>query len=63
MVEIEQIAIQQLEWQWLSPRRDVTATIIYAKMNKKGGQRGLFIVRMRARTPKFQNITLEYEPS
>ena len=63
MVEIEQIAIQQLEWQWLSLRRDVTATLIRAKMNTKGGQRGLFTVRMRAITPKFQNITLEDEPS
>ena len=63
MEEIEHIIIQYLEWWWLSLRRDVIATLIHANLNTKRGQRGLFIIRMRVRTQKVQNITLEDEAS
>ena len=44
MAKIEQTVIQLLEWWQLSLRRDVAAILIRAKMNRKLGQMGLFML-------------------
>ena len=52
MAEIEQTVIQLLEWWQLSLRRDVTATLIRAKMNTKMRPKGPIYNKDEGENPK-----------